>query len=493
MLETPTPNLLKPEGLPPDTGGPRPASATRYVIMGIIALVAVNVIVRLLAGPPIAPPPYSAAVLQPKKFSLFQTVKSLLFRPAITLAGANDDRVNILLLGMGGPGHEGPFLTDTNIIISLKPSTRQVALISIPRDLGVPIGQYGWRKINNANAFGELEQPGEGGEYARQVFEKTFGLAIPYYVRLDFTAFEEIINAVGGISVTVPRAFTDPLFPGPNYSYQTTSFSAGAQIMNGERALQYARSRHGNNGEGSDFARAERQQLVIMALKQKILSFETYANPLVIQRIVNTLSTHLTTNLDTNQIVYLSGLAKDLPAPPISLVLDSSPNGYLVNTTGESGAFLLQPKTGSFAAINSAFTRVFDSATSSSSSLPPSSITTLAFMASSTGLVEIQNGTWQAGLASRVKERLEAKGIGILTIGNALRRPMTITTVFVLDPANTTIAKQVGQLIQAPISAVLPAWLDVNFDNPNTPEDERGMKYHNEAKVVVVLGEDYKE
>lgn len=115
-------------------------------------------------------------------------------------------------------------------------------MISVPRDLGVAIDGRGQRKINNANSFGEANEPGSGGEYARQIFAKTFNLDIPYYIRVDFKAFEEIINTVGGLTIDVKKAFVDNLYPGPNYSYAPISFEAGAQNMNGERALQYVRS-----------------------------------------------------------------------------------------------------------------------------------------------------------------------------------------------------------------------------------------------------------
>ena len=184
-----------------------------------------------------------------------------------TLEGEKDDRINILIMGMGGKYHEGSYLTDTIMIASIKPSTKQVSLVSLPRDLQVEIPGYGWRKINNANAFGEINNEGYGAELARQVVEKSFDMDIHYYIRIDFTGFEEIVDSLNGIDVMVDSAFTDYQYPTEDKKYQIVSFRAGPQTMYGEEALKYARSRHsGMNGEGSDFARSKRQQKNINGL-----------------------------------------------------------------------------------------------------------------------------------------------------------------------------------------------------------------------------------
>jgi len=144
-----------------------------------------------------SPTDYDQITLQPKKIGLFGAVKNLIFRPENVMAGQQQDRINVLLLGMGGEGHDGGYLTDTNIILSLKPSTNEVAMVSVPRDLSAKIEGYGWYKINHANAYGENSKPGAGGEFARKTFEQNLGIKIPYYVRIDFQAFKEIIDTVG--------------------------------------------------------------------------------------------------------------------------------------------------------------------------------------------------------------------------------------------------------------------------------------------------------
>ncbi|MEK7625540.1 MAG: LCP family protein, partial [Patescibacteria group bacterium] len=285
------------------TGGP--AKPKRSVLFWSFVLISVFIGIFIVRSIVNTESEEYTDTLSPRKLSFIETVKNFIFHPDNILIGQDEDRINILLLGIGGSGHDGPYLSDTNIIVSLKPSTNEVALISVPRDLGALVGTHGWRKINSADAFGEAERPGAGGEYARQVFENTFRLKIPYFLRVDFTAFQELIDKLGGINVNVPTAFTDASYPGPNFSYTTVHFDAGVQLMDGEHALSYSRSRHGNAGEGSDFARSRRQQLIIEAVKEKMLSLGTYTNPGKIKNVYDSLKSHVSTNLNIAELSYL--------------------------------------------------------------------------------------------------------------------------------------------------------------------------------------------
>ncbi len=487
-------NLLQPiePFLLPKQPPKKKRTALYFFIILIIALITSCGLRRLtLAKWPKEPEAYDQTTLRPKNLGLFKTVKNYIFHSGQILEGQENDRINILVLGIGGAGHDGPYLSDTNIIISLKPSAKELAVISVPRDLAADIPGHGSRKINSADSFGEAESPGSGGEYARKIFEKTFDLDIPYYVRVDFAAFEELIDEVGGIAVNVPRAFTDQSFPGPNFSYQTLRFDAGLQTMDGARALNFSRSRHGDNGEGSDFARARRQQLVIMALKEKLFSFGTYSNPAVIQKMINSVSSHVITNLDFGQIMYLASIAKDIQGNSRALVLDNSPSGYLVSTTGESGAFLLSPKTGNFDTINLAIKNIFETASETVSTpvIAPENKPLLP-----TAKVELQNGTWRAGLASRIKKYLEEKGISVLSIGNSLKRPIEKTVIYLINPnANKDALYTIAHQLKAESTTALPAWLKESYDNPATTDDEAGMKYNKDADILVILGDDTKE
>lgn len=475
----------------PLTGGP--AKTKRPVFFWIFILVSFIIgflLVRLIINPGEAE---YATTLQPRKLSFFETVKNFIFHPNNILIGQDEDRINILLLGIGGPGHDGPYLTDTNIIVSIKPSTHEVALISVPRDLGVKVDEHGWRKINSADAFGEAEQTGNGGEYAKQIFENTFNVKIPYYIRVDFTAFQELIDEMGGISVNVPNAFTDTNYPGPNFSYTTIHFDAGSQTMNGERALSYARSRHGNDGEGSDFARSRRQQLILEAVRGKMLSLGTYSDPVQLKKMYDSVMAHISTNMNTAELTYLASTAKDMTQSK-KLVLDSSINGYLINTTGENGAFMLSPKTGNFDTINSAIANIFNLEIAASNPLSAPAVTPTLIGANSDLKIEIENGTWIPGLAARTQNKLEAKGYHIIMVSNSLRRPIQHSIIYRLTPmANVSSTAVLSQIMLAANTDTLPDWLSESYDNTSTPEDETGMKYNKDADILIILGTDTKE
>lgn len=283
------------------------------------------------------------------------------------LKGEAQDRVNILLLGIGGAGHEGPLLTDTIILASVKPSTGSVSLLSIPRDLAVEIPPYGIRKINNANAFGkQLDYPGGGEQLVVDVVSRVMNQPIQYFARIDFSGFKEIVDNLGGINITVEKSFSDYEYPTNDFGYQTVTFKAGEQKMNGDTALKFVRSRHGNNGEGSDFARSRRQQLVLEAIRGKAFSLGTIINPVKIGSTLSSLGNHTRTNLEVWELLRLARLVKDATGSNlVSRVLDSSPTGPLKNTTGLDGAFLLEPKIGfqDFRAVKLIAQNVFDTDT----------------------------------------------------------------------------------------------------------------------------------
>ena len=284
------------------------------------------------------------------KIPFFQQFTHIITSGDQKIQGESDDRVNILLLGYGGPGHDGPYLTDTMMVMSYKPSTKQLALISIPRDLVVNIPGYDYRKINNVLSFGrDKKYPGGGEALTVKVVSDTLNIPIHYYARIDFTGFKEMIDQLKGVTVTVDRAFRDNAYPDSGIGYDPISFTAGTQIMNGERALKFARSRHGNNGEGSDFSRAKRQQKIIVAMKEKLLSFGTLSNPKKISDILGSLGSHSQTNMEVWEMLRLSKIVGDLnPDHIINKVYDNSDPGFLRAATGTGGAAILVPSDGTY-------------------------------------------------------------------------------------------------------------------------------------------------
>lgn len=207
-----------------------------------------------------------------------------------------DGRTNVLILGISGGTHAGADLTDTMIILSISPEQKNVALVSLPRDLWSDTLKD---KVNSAYHYGEEKKKGGGFVLSKTVAEDIVGLSIHYAFMIDFSGFQDIIDLVGGIDVNVPASFTDPEFPIAGREndpcdgdatfacrYEPLHFDQGMQRMNGSRALAYVRSRHAEGDEGSDFARARRQQEVLLALKAKLMRPTVWLaqQPLVIYR-----------------------------------------------------------------------------------------------------------------------------------------------------------------------------------------------------------------
>ncbi len=462
--------------------------------------------------------------LEPKKIGFFSSVKNLLFNSDNLLEGQKEDRINILLLGIGGSGHDGPYLSDTNIIVSIKPSTNEVAMTSVPRDLGVKVKDKGINKINFASAVGEMIQPGQGGEYARQVFEETFNIPIPYYVQVDFQAFTEIINLIGGLDVEIKNSFIDQAYPGPDYSYQTVQFEKGVENMNGERALIYSRSRHGTNGENSDFARSRRQQQIISLLKNKLLSFETYSNPLKVKEIIESLSSHIQTNLNVGQLMYLGNMVRNTQENDIkNLVLDSGIDGFTVPYIGANGAFMLAPRGGKMDYINYAIEKIFNNVTTTpnwSAIVNDESIYKFTQEQKSSSTtdrkstipvwpnikIEILNGTWRAGLASRYQNKLSDEGFNVVSIGNAEDRPVEKTVIYLKNNnLQQEILDALAKEISGKIVNSLPQWYLSKFTitTSSLPNNYEGLEEEEKdgqtltnpliSDIIIVLGTDAKE
>lgn len=438
-----------------------------------------------------------------EKDGIFDSLRNFFFSSAApTIVGTDTNRINILVLGVGGPGHDGSYLSDTNIIMSLKPSTGEVAMISIPRDLMVKYENYGYQKINAVSSYSELKNPGQGGDITRQFFSKQFNIDIPYYVRVDFQAFKDIINAVGGVDIDVPVSFTDYSYPGANYSYQTVSFVKGPRTLDGEQALIYSRSRHGNNGEGSDFARSRRQQQVLLALKQKLLSAGTLANPLVLKDIYDSLIAHVKTNLTFNQIIYLAGVSQHINKEQVkNVVIDDSSHGLIIPLQNQLGDVLV-PKSGTFDQINTFIADVFENASSTTAldtpNVAPSALipdttvqkpSTSARIASTSAVIDVYNGTWEVGLATRVKKYLEGKGYFIRTVGNSSERPVAITSLYAVNPGvDKAFLTSMATDIPAKLGPVVPDWL-LPTSTPASPSSSPALP---PADIIVLVGTDFK-
>ncbi len=220
----------------------------------------------------------------------------LVFKPvcwwSVILANGlkqTDGLTNVLILGVPGGTHSGANLTDTMILTVLNQKTGQVTLVSLPRDI--------WSgalkdKINSAYEFGEKKEKGGGFILARTLVGDITGLSVHYTAKINLSGVKEIVDILGGVEVNVDKSFDDYKFPiegkendtcggDPEYKcrFLHVHFDQGPQVLNGEKALQYIRSRQAEGDEGTDFARNRRQQKVILALKNKILNPVFILNP----------------------------------------------------------------------------------------------------------------------------------------------------------------------------------------------------------------------
>ncbi len=221
--------------------------------------------------------------------------------PASTLQNV-DGRTNVVFLGVGGEEHAGGDLTDSIIVFSYDHANYSVTLIPIPRDIWVPSLQA---KINTAYHYGNERREGGGRDLMKSSVSEVIGQPIAYVVVLDFHGFETMIDTVGGIDVDVAQSFDDYLYPiagkedaePESERYEHLHFDKGMTHMNGETALKFARSRHAEGDEGTDFARSKRQEKVIIAFKDKLLSSKTLLNITTLQNLVTSVSDSLDTDI----------------------------------------------------------------------------------------------------------------------------------------------------------------------------------------------------
>lgn len=215
-------------------------------------------------------------------------------------------RTNVLLLGVGGEGHKGGDLTDSMLFISLGLEGQTAKIIPIPRDIWVDSLAA---KMNTAYHYGNERGDGEGRNLAKQAVTEILGIPVHYVLVLDFQGFVKAIDAVGGIDVEVERTFDDYKYPIPGLEtaepesarYEHVHFDQGTTHMDGETALKFARSRHALGDEGTDFARAARQEKILLAFRHKVLSTQTFFSPDAIDGLKNSLTSSIDTDIGSRE------------------------------------------------------------------------------------------------------------------------------------------------------------------------------------------------
>lgn len=245
----------------------------------------------------------------------FNLVSNFVFVPK----GVVDEisgRTNILVLGKGGEGHEAPDLTDTILFISLNHSEKRITMISLPRDIWIPELRT---KLNSVYYWGNKKEEGGGLVLAKASVEEILGQHVHYAVVLNFSGFKAIVDVLGGVKVEVETSFTDNKYPipgrendlcdnDPEYRcrYETVSFEKGDQLMDGETALKFARSRNATGDEGTDFARQKRQQKIIKAIESKIMDRKILFSPKKLSRLKDVFLSNLETDIQEEESAVLA-------------------------------------------------------------------------------------------------------------------------------------------------------------------------------------------
>jgi LCP family protein required for cell wall assembly len=379
---------------------------------------------------------------------------------------SGEERVTVLLLGVDERSQEtGPWRTDTMMLLTIDPLTRQAGALSIPRDLWVPIPGHKDGRINTAHFLGDLyDYAGGGPALAVETVEYNLGVPINYYVRVNFQAFVTLVDQIGGIDVYVDKAISDPTYPDYNYGYDPLYIEAGWQHFDGELALKYARTRHGS----SDFDRARRQQQVMLAILKRVTSQDLLPDlARTAPQLYETLESSVSTDMALDQMLALANMASDVDQERIRFgVIDNTCTQPWVTPDGGQVLVPLRDR------MREVRDYVFQSqpvVESSGDATPVPVVTPTPEVAS----VAVLNGTTRSGLAGGTADYLRAEGFDVTRVANADRQDYANTLVVTHRDKPQTLAALLKAL-GIPQTAVVPG------AETDAPQD-----------IVVVLGQDY--
>jgi LCP family protein required for cell wall assembly len=342
------------------------------------------------------------------------------------------NHTNILILGTGGEGHDGEKLTDTIIIASLNAERGTASMLSVPRDLWLNLPGYQSSRINKMY---ETLSGTYGSEQALEILrtgvENITNLSIPYYVKVDFEAFTNVIDHLGGVEVVVEKSIFDTAYPKEDQSgYETFSIEAGTHVLDGQTALKFARSRHST----SDFDRASRQHKILSALKEKAQETDLLSSPLLLKKLYNEFSDHVETNISTLEMIGLGGMAQKFDQDKITSavlidtdILDVGSFLYTPERQLYGGAFVLVPIGNTYEAIQRFISIVFD----------------YPEFFQEDASIQILNGTNRFGLASQVGTKIIPYGFNVQRYDNADKKDYSTTHYYIHKPEKTRITEEV--------------------------------------------------
>ena len=375
--------------------------------------------------PGMPPPSCSTSASQPTPVALIpgatemvQTATPTISAPQIALPPAWDgaSRVNVLILGLrGGDNNQGcPDCTDTMIVLTIDPVSKSAGMLSIPRDMWVNIPGFNYNRINAAYTTAELYKlPGGGPALTIKTVEDFLGIPIQYYAQIDFTAFEKMIDDIGGICLNVPVKVN----AGVLYEHGTTVVKPGYRCLSGKVALGYARARDVKQGiAGGDVQRSHDQQLVILAIRNKVLSnlpaLVNQAGPLYYE-----ISSGVHTDLSLDDILRLAILAKGIPLRSIQQgVIDYTMMIDQTTTIDGMQADVLRPFPDK---IRELVNKIFGGGT-----LNPAASGSPAQLIKKEGArVLVINASSVNGIAQKTADYLKTQGLNVIGTGNMADYP----------------------------------------------------------------------
>ncbi|GAB5492851.1 MAG: hypothetical protein Phog2KO_30660 [Phototrophicaceae bacterium] len=342
----------------------------------------------------------------------------------------NPREVNILLMGIDereGFDNENAYRTDTMMVLHIDPVRRTAGVISFPRDLYVDIPNYGQNRLNRANYIGDLNfyPDNQGPGLLMETLNSNFGIRIDYYVMINFTVFETVVDRIApnGIEICVDQYINDPTYPDAGFGTIHVEFQVGCQNLTGERLLQYARTR---KTEGGDIDRTERQQEVIEATRQHVISAGGIQNFITqIGGLWSDLAGSYRTNLTLSEITGLALLMNEVT----DISYRSLDPGYWLPQTLENGDQVLIP-------IPSDIQQLIQETFYPSAAISAGDYRALAEQENVT--VRVYNNTTIAGLAGNTREFLIGQGISIDQVGNMPTPDNTLTTIYYYNTGRNT-------------------------------------------------------
>ena len=360
---------------------------------------------------------------------------------AAALSQPEPERINILVMGVDVPDYEAePARTDTIMVVSIDPTGGPNAVLSIPRDLWVPIGPYGENRINTAYFLGQTrsEYPGGGPGLLRATVEQNFGISIDYYVCVDFDGFRRLVDEIGGVTVEVERDIYDSAYPDGQGGLTTIFIPAGLQHMDGEMALQYARSRHDSN----DFDRARRQQQLLVALRDEVLGNGGVTGLIPrLPSLYRSFSDAVETDLSLDDLARLADIAEQLDANRVeTAVLDHTVTTRYITDRGWDVLLPIPEK------IEPLIERLFRPPARSRQVVAEYELQASPQIVSEAAWVLVLNGSGRTGLAEAVAEYLGAQGLQVADAADLGRGDYSSTVVVVYVDKPATVATLISAL-----------------------------------------------